>query len=127
MGTLDPPHDWREWRRLRALDLEQQGWPQRDIAAALGATKGAVSQWLAAARHGGREALRSRPGRGHKPKLAPEQIRRIPDFLWHGSEAYGFRGDLWTCERVAAVLLEEFGVSSSKSQVSRLLKGLGWT
>src|SRR5512135_786476 len=90
MGTPYPtPHDWREGRRMRALDLKQQGWQQRDISAALGATKGAVSQWLALARHGGREALRARPGRGIKPKLAPEQIRLVPDFLWHGPEASG--------------------------------------
>jgi transposase len=112
---------------MRALDLNQQGWKQRDIAAALGASKGAVSQWLTAARHGGREALLTRPGRGIKPKLAPEQIRLIPDFLWHGAEAYGFRGEVWTCDRVAEVIREEFAVSYSKSPVSRLLKRLGWT
>jgi transposase len=112
---------------MRALDLEQQGWKQRAIAAALGATKGAVSQGMAAARRGGREALRAHPGRGIKPKLAPEQIRLIPDFLWHGAEAYGFRGDVGTCERVAGVLHEEFGVSSSKGQASRLLKRRGGT
>jgi len=82
---------------------------------------------LTAARHGGPEALLTRPGRGIKPKLAPGQIRLIPDFLWHGAEAYGFRGEVWTCDRVAEVIHEEFGVSYSKSQVSRLLKGLGWT
>ena len=37
------------------------------------------------------------------------------------------RGDLWTCERIVGMLAEEFGVSYSKSQVSRLLKHLGWT
>ena len=42
-------HDWREWRRMRALELKHLGWKQRDIAAALGVTDGAVSQWLAAA------------------------------------------------------------------------------
>ena len=48
---------------MRALELHQQGWMQRDIAAALGATEGAVSQWLAAARRGGPEALpRTPPG-----------------------------------------------------------------
>jgi transposase len=57
--------------------------------------------------------------------LPPQQLRLIPDFLWHGAEAYSFRGDVWTCERVAGVLAEEFGVSSSKSQVSRMLKRLG--
>jgi transposase len=112
---------------MRALDLAQRGWTQRDIAVALDASEGAVSRWLAAARRGGSQALRSRPGRGIKPKLAPEQIRLIPDFLWHGAEAYGFRGEVWTCDRVARVIHEEFGVSYSKSQVSRLLKRLGWT
>jgi transposase len=112
---------------MRALDLKQQGWKPRDIAAALDVTKGAVSQWLTAARLGGREALLTRTGRGIKPKLAPEHIRLIPDFLWHGAEAYGFRGEVWTCDRVARVIHEEFGVSYSKSQVSRLLKRLGWT
>jgi transposase len=112
---------------MRALDLARQGWKQRDIAAALDASEGAVSRWLAAARRGGPEALRSHPGPGPSAKLTPERLRLIPDFLWHGAEAYGFRGDVWTCERVAGVIGEEFGVSYSKSQVSRLLKRLGWT
>ena len=64
---------------------------------------------------------------GRTPKLTAEQIRLIPDFLWHGPEPYGFRGDVWTCDRVAGVLYQEFGVSYGKSQVSRLLKRLGWT
>jgi transposase len=113
---------------MRALELKQQGWKQRDIATALDTTEAAVSQWLAAARSGGPDALLSHTSRrGSIPKLAPEQVRLIPDFLWHGAEAYGFRGDVWTCGRVVDVIAEEFGVSYSKSQVSRLLKRVGWT
>jgi transposase len=113
---------------MRALELKELGWKQRDIAAALGVTEGAVSQWFAAARRDGRGAILSRLSRcGMTPRLTPEQLRLIPDCLWHGAEAYGFRGDVWTCERVAGVIGEEFGVSYSKSQVSRLLKRLGWT
>ena len=48
---------------MRALELHRQGWLQRDIAAALGASKGAVSQWLFAARDAGPEALVSHMGR----------------------------------------------------------------
>src|SRR5918999_1595971 len=114
------PHDWREWRRMRALDLARQGWKQRDIAVALDASKGAVSRWLAAARRGGLEALRSHPAPGAAARITPEQFRLIPDFLWHGAEAYGFRGDVWTCGRVVGVIREEFGVTYSKSQASRL-------
>ena len=44
------------------------------------------------------------------PQATAKQIRLIPDFLWHGPEPYGFRGDVWTCDRVAGVLYQEFGV-----------------
>lgn len=117
----------KEWRRRRALHLHQAGWKQRDIATVLEVTEGAVNQWLAMAREGGAAALDSRASPGRPSKLTPAQRRLIPDVLWHGAEAYGFRGEFWTCGRVAKVFAEELGVSYSKSQVSRLLKALGWT
>src|SRR5512147_2497226 len=113
MGRSCSP-DWREWRRMRALELHRAGWRHSDIAAALGASRSAVSQWLSAAREGGADALASRTHRrGVPPRLTADPLRLIPDFLWHGAEAYGFRGDLWTCARVAGVLREEFDVSYS--------------
>ncbi len=48
-----PPREGKEGRRLRALALSKQGWKAIRIAAALGVTRGAVSQWLQAARDGG--------------------------------------------------------------------------
>jgi len=128
MGTTDfLADDWREWRRLRAVHLKQQGWSQRDIAEALGVTEATVSRWLARAGAGGPEALFTRHSPGHPPKLTPAQKRLIPDFLGHGPEAYGFRGEVWTCARVAQVIAEEFGVRYHKGHVSRLLKELRWT
>lgn len=53
-------------------------------------------------------------------------MRMIPDFLSHGAEAYGSRGDVCTRRRITEVIKRDFGVSYSKSQVSRLLKKLGW-
>jgi len=119
--------DSLEWRRMQAWHLKQLGWKQRDIAVALGVSEGAVSRWLSAAAGNGPDALRARPIPGHPSKLTAEQRRLLPDCLWHGAEAYGFRGEVWTCARVARVIEEEFGVSYSKSQVSRLLRDLGWT
>jgi len=121
------PDGWREWRRLRALHLKQQGWYQRDIAEALGVSEVSVSRWLARARGGGPEALRTRSTPGHPPKLTADQKRRIPEFLWHGAEAYGFRGEVWTCARIARVIEEEFGIRYHKGHVSRLLRELRWT
>jgi transposase len=121
------PDDWREWRRLRALLLKQQGWSQRDIGDALGVSEETVSRWLARARDGGPEALLAQSSPGRPPKLSSAQKRLIPEFLWHGPEAYGFRGDVWTCARVARVIAEEFGVHYHKDHVGKLLKELRWT
>src|SRR5689334_9681626 len=121
------PHDWREWRRMRALELRQQGWKQRTIAAALDVSAAAVSQWLTAARRDGAAALRARPMPGAPRRLTAAQQQRLPDFLWHGAEAYGFQGEVWTCARIARVVQEEYGVTYSKSQISRLLRQLNWS
>jgi transposase len=120
--------DWREWRRLRALELRQEGgWYQRDIAAAFGVAEETVSRWLARAREGGPEALLARPASGHPPRLTAEQKRLIPEFLWHGPEAYGFQGEVWTCARVSRVIEAELGVRYHQDHVGRLLKELRWT
>jgi transposase len=121
------PADWREWRRLRALELKQQGWRQRDIASALDVSEVSVCRWLSCARQGGVSALSTRTSPGRLPKLALVQKCLIPEFLWHGAEAYGFHGEVWTCARIARVIQEEFGVLYHKDHVSRLLKELHWT
>ena len=121
------PQGWREWRRFRALKLKHQGWYQREIALALGVAEETVSRWLTRARQGGPEALLAQPAPGHPPKLSAAQKRLIPEFLWHGAEAYGFRGDVWTCARISRVIEEELGVRYHKDHVGRLLKELRWT
>src|SRR3954468_16741468 len=121
------PADGLEWRRFRALHLKQQGWSRQDIAEALGVSPVSVSRWFARVRDGGTEALRAHPSPGHPPKLSAAHKRLIPEFLWHGAEAYGFRGEVWTCARVARVIEDEFGVRYHKDHVSRLLRELHWT
>jgi transposase len=107
--------------------LDRRGWLEVDIAAALGVNKGTVSRWLALAEAAGAEGLRAHPPAGHPPKLNVDQLRRIPEFLSYGAEAYGFRGEVWTCPRIAQVIQLEFGVRYHKDHVSRLMKELGWT
>jgi transposase len=128
---MEPPSvaaaNWREWRRLRALELKREGWYQRDIAAAFGVAEETVSRWLTRARDSGAEALLARPSAGHPPRLSPAQKRWIPEFLWHGPEAYGFHGEVWTCARISRVIEEEWGVRYHKDHVGRLLKELRWT
>ena len=128
MATIDSyPQDWREARRRRALELAQQGWRQRRVAEALGVHESAVSRWLTAVCEQGSEALCARPHTGAPPKLTPAQLQMMPEFLSHGAEAYGFRGDVLTCARIVKIIKWEFGVSYHRSHVSRLMKQLEWT
>jgi transposase len=116
--------DWREGRRLRAWELQREGWKQQEIADAFGVSKGAVSQWMKRGREEGVEGLRRRIAPGATPRLSEEERARLPELLAQGAPAHGFRGDVWTCERVAEVIRKEFGVSYHPAHVSRLLKKL---
>jgi transposase len=119
---------WRAGRRFRAFALHQAGWKQKDIAAALGVTPGAVSQWLKRAREeGGMAALRRRPIPGPQARLTPEQRAKLPELLAQGAEAFGLRGQVWTHPRVAALIQQQFGVRYHPTHAGRLLQQLGWT
>jgi transposase len=81
--------DWREWRRLRAWQLRQQGWGQRDIAEALGATEGAVSRWVRRARQDGPVALFTSPSPGPARRLSDENCRALEELMAKGATAHG--------------------------------------
>lgn len=119
--------NWKERRRFHALKLKRKKWKQKDIATALDVSEGAVSQWLKTATAEGEKSLQARLHTGRTPELTVAQKQLIPDFLSHGAEAYGFRGEVWTCSRIRKVIEWEFSVSYHKSHVARLLKDLKWT
>jgi transposase len=122
-----PPKNWREGRRMRAWELHEQGWKQKDIAQALGVTEGAVSQWFKKARAQGVQSLRHQPPPGAQPKLSAQQQAELPTLLAKGPEAFGFRGDVWTTERVAQMILRVFGVSYHSAHCSRLLRSVKYS
>ncbi len=121
------PRDWREWRRLRAAELHEEGWTGQEIAVALGVSPGAVSQWLKRLRTGGKDALRAKLPPGPTPRLSPDQRAQLPELLAWGAEAFGFLGDVWTAKRVAAVIEREYGVRYHPDHVGRLLREIGWS
>ena len=123
----EQPVNWREGRRLRAWELVQQGWKQKDVAAALGVPPGAVSQWVRTARQGGPQALRHRRPTGSPPKLSPGQRARLPELLALGPSSFGFSGEIWTRQRVAQVIREQFGVSYHPAHVGRILRSCGFS
>jgi transposase len=86
-----------------------------------------VSQWFKKAKEQGVQALRHQPSPGAKPKLSKEQLAQLPALLKQGAEAFGFRGQVWTTERVALMIKQQFGVSYHPAHCSRLLRNLKWS
>lgn len=86
----------REYRRMRAWEMHQQGYKQQQIADALGLTQAAVSFIIKRAKAGGVAALRQRKPSGAKARLSPAQKQDLLAKLAQGAAAYGFLGDVWT-------------------------------
>jgi transposase len=87
MSTTNQRGTLGDWQRQRAWELHEQGWWQKDIAAALGVSRAAVCQWLKRGRDGGRAALRTKPRPGPPPRLTAEHWAQIPARLARGAEA----------------------------------------
>jgi len=128
MNSKTKPQDWREARRLQALELKSKGWKQNKIAEALGVSAGAVCQWFKKVREQGAEALRHTPPPGKPASLSQTQKEQLVQALMAGAESYGFQGQLWTSKRVAWLIQFKFGVKYHRAHVSRLLREeLNWS
>ena len=120
--------DWREGRRLRAWELKEAGFSQKQIADVLGVTEGAVSQWMRRGREGGVEGLKRRIACGASPRLTDEQRAELAELLAaYDAEDYGFTGKVWSCARVARLIRWRFGVSYHPAHVSRILRDIGFS
>ena len=113
-----------EYRRIRAWELYQENWGQKEIAAALGVTPGAVSQWLKRAKKEGIESLQRHPHQGPQPRLNEQQSQQLTELLTVRPRALGIDGDTWNLDRVTQLIKKEFGIEYDRSHVSRLLRKL---
>lgn len=119
--------DWREWRRMRVLELAGKGWKQKAIAEAVGLSQGRVSQVLKAMREQGVAGVRRHKASGPQPKLSQEQRQALVEMLKAGAEAFGFQGEVWTSQRVAQVIQEQFAVRYHPHHIPKLLRACGWS
>ena len=116
-----------ERRRLQAADLLQKGVSQSEVARQVGAHRQSVSQWATELREKGRKGLRKAGRAGRKPRLRPEDVKRIERGLKRGPEALGYESSLWTANRVAHLIERECGIQYHPGHVWRILRQLGWS
>jgi transposase len=114
-------------RRLRAVELVEQGESPEDVAHFLGCGRSSVYTWVKLARQS-LGALAARPHPGPKPRLTPEQLEQLEGLLLQGAKAHGYRTELWTAARAADLIERHFQVRFHPEHVRKLLKRrLRWT
>ena len=86
-----------------------------------------VSRWRAQYRAGGESALRKAGRAGRKPLLSTADQKRLVELLERGPERLGYETPLWTCDRVADLIAQEFEVSYHAGHVWKILRQLNWS
>ncbi len=119
--------DLLEDRRRRALVLLAEGLSLNEVGRRIGCHPSSVMRWRDAQQRGGAEALKVRFSAGRPPKLGRRQRARLVKLLLKGPLAHGYRTNLWTTARIAALIQQKFGVSYHRDHIGRLMDSLGWS
>jgi transposase len=97
------------------------------VADRFGVNLSSVKRWKRAWLDGGVEALSAKPHPGGASKLTERQRDELVDLVVAGPLAAGFNTDLWTCERIAALIRQRFDVAYHRGHLARMLHGLGFS
>ncbi len=119
--------DALEGRRFKAFALLSKGVSEAEIARQVGAHRQSVNRWAKAIEEQGREGLRQAGRAGRKSRLSEAELKRLEERLKRGAEVAGYETNLWTLDRVAELIEQDFGVKYHAGHVSWLLKKLGWS
>ena len=116
-----------ERRRFAGLKLLRQGFNQSEVARRVKVCSQTVSRWAKTVSADGEKALRAAGRAGRKALLDDKQRERLVAQLLEGPERLGYETPLWTCERVAHLIEQEFGVRYHAGHVWKLLRQLNWS
>jgi transposase len=116
-----------EQRRFKALKLLKQGYKQSEVGRRVKVCSQTVSRWARTVAEEGERALEAVGRAGRKPLLDEQQRAQLVSRLLEGPEKLGYQTPLWTCNRVAHLIEQEFGVSYHAGHVWKLLCQLKWS
>ena len=116
-----------EKRRMAAVRLFPTDLNNSEIGRRLKICDQTVSRWQAQYRSGGESALRKAGRAGRKPLLSTADQKRLAELLEKGPERLGYETPLWTCNRVADLIAQEFEVFYHAGHVWKILRQLNWS
>jgi transposase len=109
-----------EQRRCQAVQAVQQGDQVKDVARINGISTRSLYRWLQLVKQP--DGLAAKPHPGPATRLSLTQQQQLEQMLRQGAQAHGWPNQLWTTQRIADLILREFGVSLHHDHVGRFLR-----
>jgi transposase len=116
-----------EKRRFEAVKLFGKNLNNSEIGRRLKVSNQTISRWRAEHQEGGNVALRRAGRAGRLPCLDEADKARLVELLHQGPERLGYETPLWTCQRVADLIQQNFEVDYHPGHVWRILRQLNWS
>lgn len=92
------------------MERRREGYTQKQVADFLGVHVRSVQRWETNWKTLGDDGLAAAPAAGRPRKLAVEQEAVVLGWLDDAPTEHGFASELWTAERIAALIERRFGV-----------------
>lgn len=116
-----------EERRRKIVAFLKRNLSLHEIARRIGCHASSVLRWRNAFRSKGPDGLKAKPASGRPPRLSSQQQQRLVCLLAQGAVAHGYRTELWTTQRIAALIEQRWGVRYHRNHVGKLLHRVGWS
>jgi transposase len=116
-----------EARRQRAMQMLADELSLNEIARRIGCNASSVMRWRDRWDVLGEEGLKVRSSSGRPPKMNGQQKGELLQLLLQGPMAFGWRTEVWTTRRIAALIHRKFSIDYHFTQVARILHALDWS
>lgn len=117
----------KERRRMKAGSLFKKGVTQAEVARRLRVTPAAVNGWYHSWKQQGMRGLKSKGQTGFPSQMTESDRKKLKQAIVKGARKFGYDTDLWTLERISAVMKRVTKKSFGTTWTWHIVTGLGFT
>lgn len=113
-------------RKIAVHAVEENGYSPEEVIKMFGFSRGTIYDWLKRYRQDGYAGLDTKKAPGAEPVVTAEMDAwLVQTVLEHTPEAFGYDTTLWTCDLLAKLLAQQFGMPVSGATINQHLHRLG--
>lgn len=125
--TSSLSHEAKEQRRFKAGRMFKEGIHQAEVARRLRVTPASVNGWNHAWKDKGMQGLKSKGHTGFPSQMTERDRVKLKGAIIKGATKYGYETDMWTLERISAVMRKITKKSFGTTWTWHIVTQLGFT